>query len=57
MGRLREYVSDIAYRKVSDGDFESVMKSVDFKKTPRDVITIKDMERFYNNKKLSGVEY
>lgn len=47
LGRLSEYISDIAYSKVSDADFQTVMRSVGFNKTPREVLTILDMERHY----------
>lgn len=47
------YISDVAYRRVSDADFDAVMKSVNFKTTPRDVLTIRDMERFHMRKVLN----
>lgn len=56
MVKCQYYLSDVAYRRVSDADFDAVMKSVDFKVTPRDVITVRDMERFHLNKVNNGVE-
>lgn len=55
MGRLTVYVSDVAYLKVSDADFQTVMKSVGFHKTPREALTIGDMELFYAKQKAKGV--
>lgn len=44
MGLLREYVSEKAYEKALDADFQTVMESVSFNKPPREVLTIRDME-------------
>ncbi len=57
MGRLLEYVSDTAYIKVSDADFQTVMKSVGFRSTPREVLTVRDMERYHSRRVLEGREY
>lgn len=48
--------SDAIIRKVSDGDFETVMKSVNFSTTPREVVTINDMERHYYKAVQAGTE-
>lgn len=57
MGRLLEYVSDTAYIKVFDAVFQTVMRSVGFNRTPREVLTILDMERYYVRNTLEGREY
>lgn len=54
MGRLTYYVSDIAYLKVSDADFQTVMKSVGFNRTPREALTVRDMEAFHAKQRLNG---
>lgn len=57
MGKLLEYVSNTAYLKVFDADFQTVMRSVDFHRTPREVLTIRDMERYYMRRKLERGDY
>lgn len=57
MGRLLEYVSNTAYIKAFDADFQTVMRSVGFNRTPREVLTILDMERYYVRNTLEGREY
>ena len=52
---MSKYV-DAVIRKVSDGDFEVVMKSVNFSSTPRDFITIRDMESHYYKAVQNGTE-
>ena len=56
MGVLSEYVSDVAYDKALDADFQTVMKSVGFHRPPREVITIIDMERRHRKKIIDGLE-
>lgn len=57
LGKLKEYVSDIAYLKVFDADFQTVMCSVGFHKTPREVLTVRDLEVYHNKRNLEGREY
>lgn len=57
MGRLLEYVSNTAYIKAFDADFQTVMRSVGFNRTPREVLTIRDMERYHSRANLEGREY
>lgn len=42
--------------KVSDGDFGNVMKSIGFSETPRETITVGDMEKFYQQTVEEGRE-
>lgn len=56
IGTLTEYLSDVAYAKVSDADFQTVMRSVGFHRPPREVLTIRDMERHHQRKINAGVE-
>ncbi len=56
MGRLLEYVSDVSYKKALDGDFHTVMVSVRFHRPPREVITLRDMERYHQRKINEGIE-
>ena len=56
MGVLTEYISDKAYDKALDADFQSVMRSVNFHRTPREVLTIRDMERRHIYKVRDGLE-
>lgn len=57
MGKLSEYVSDVAYLKVFDADFQTVMRSVGFHKTPREVLTVRDLEVYHSKRMLEGREY
>lgn len=54
--RCRRGYSDAVIRKVMDADFESVMKSVNFKRTPREEVTVGDMERHYHKYMLENRE-
>jgi len=52
----KKTLSEAVLKRVSDADFDIVMKSVNFKTTPRDVITVGKMEEVYN-KTRGGEEW
>lgn len=41
------YRSKSAFEKVFDADFQSVMRDVGFKETPREILTVKEVEEQY----------
>lgn len=62
MGKLMEYFSDGAYNRVSDADFQTVLRGVGFQRTPRESLTVVDMERYWAKRRLEmdvrhGKEY
>ena len=54
MGKMTEYFSDGAYNRVSDADFQTVLRGVGFRRTPREVLTVGDMERYWAKRRLQG---
>lgn len=52
MGKLHRYFSEGAYNRVSDADFQVVLRGVGFQRTPREVLTVGDMERYWEKRRL-----
>ncbi len=47
--------SKVVIEAVSDGDLESKNGSISYSTSPREVVTVSDMEKFYNYYNRKGV--
>ena len=53
MGKPR-YVSNAAYEKALDADFQTVMENAGFWETPREILTVNDMIKWSRKKEVSN---
>lgn len=53
----RPKFSDSVMKHANDGDFQTVMASVNFSTTPMEVITIRDMQDHYSKQEFKQLIY
>lgn len=52
---MNDYIfSDVVIKKILDGDFQTKMEGVQFSTTPREVVTIRHMEKYWETLLLKG---
>lgn len=50
------HFSYLVLGKVLDADFDTIMKDIRFSTTPREVVTVGDMENYHAKMRAAGVE-